>query len=55
MLNFAPFRSRIHPKRSLRAALRPLPLSVGVDLGVVGEEDASRDGTGTTPCKLCLD
>ena len=28
--------------RSLRAALRPLPLSVGVDLVVVGEEDARR-------------
>jgi predicted nucleotidyltransferase len=28
--------------RSLRAALRPLPLSVGVDLVVVGEEDAQR-------------
>jgi hypothetical protein len=28
--------------RSLRAALRPLPLSVGVDLVVVGEEDAHR-------------
>jgi predicted nucleotidyltransferase len=28
--------------RSLRAALRPLPLSVGVDLVVVGEEDAER-------------
>ena len=26
----------------LRAALRPLSLSVGVDLGVVGEEDAER-------------
>ena len=26
--------------RSLRAALRPLPLSVGIDLVVVGEEDA---------------
>jgi len=28
--------------RSLRAALRPLPLSVGVDLVVVGEADAQR-------------
>ena len=28
--------------RSLRAALHPLPLSVGVDLVVVGEEDARR-------------
>jgi predicted nucleotidyltransferase len=28
--------------RSLRAALRPLPLTVGVDLVVVGEEDAQR-------------
>jgi len=28
--------------RLLRAALRPLPLSVGVDLVVVGEEDAQR-------------
>jgi len=28
--------------RSLRAALRPLSLSVGVDLVVVGEEDAER-------------
>ena len=28
--------------RLLRAALRPLPLTVGVDLVVVGEEDAQR-------------
>lgn len=28
--------------RSLRAALRPLPLSVGVDLVVVGTADAQR-------------
>ena len=41
--------------RLLRAALRPLPLSVGVDLVVTGEEDASHDGTGSTPCKPCLD
>jgi len=44
----------MHPERSLRAALRPLPLSVGVDLEVAGEEDATRDGTSPTPCRPCL-
>jgi len=33
---------RQQPLRLLRAALRPLSLSVGVDLVVVGEEDAVR-------------